>query len=244
MLQRGRPKRVDGNVVYRRDDKGNYLKDKKGRYIPVYEPYKIKVFNTIDFAKSMHYNPFAYISKKNREKDILKFVEVLIKNTSSSQQPSGDDFWVKAEKLLYTAYIALIFAMYPEDQWNFETLIDMINNSECREDDEEFKNSIDLEFEIVECWLNGTKHEDPEVMADYGDIFETKPDAEQRRLGAFALKQFKAYKLAAGVVCSKRLLNQAVGKSLRTHNLKPKKGAQVMRKNEKITALYLSLIHI
>lgn len=221
MLQRGRPKRVDGNVVYRRDDKGNYLKDKKGRYIPVYEPYKIKVFNTIDFAKSMHYNPFAYISKKNREKDILKFVEVLIKNTSSSQQPSGDDFWVKAEKLLYTAYIALIFAMYPEDEWNFETLIDMINNSECREDDEEFKNSIDLEFEIVECWLNGTKHEDPEVMADYGDIFETKPDAEQRRLGAFALKQFKAYKLAAGktaksilISCSTRLAPFAIGEVL------------------------------
>lgn len=221
MLQRGRPKRVDGNVVYRRDDKGNYLKDKKGRYIPVYEPYKIKVFNTIDFAKSMHYNPFAYISKKNREKDILKFLEVLIKNTSSSQQPSGDDFWVKAEKLLYTAYIALIFAMYPEDEWNFETLIDMINNSECREDDEEFKNSIDLEFEIVECWLNGTKHEDPEVMADYGDIFETKPDAEQRRLGAFALKQFKAYKLAAGktaksilISCSTRLAPFAIDEVL------------------------------
>ena len=221
MLQRGRPKRVDGKVVYRRDDKGNYLKDKKGRYIPVYEPYKIKVFNTIDFAKSMHYNPFAYISKKNREKDILKFVEVLIKNTSSSQQPSGDDFWVKAEKLLYTAYIALIFAMYPEDEWNFETLIDMINNSECREDDEEFKNSIDLEFEIVECWLNGTKHEDPEVMADYGDIFETKPDAEQRRLGAFALKQFKAYKLAAGktaksilISCSTRLAPFAIDEVL------------------------------
>ncbi|WP_417122194.1 VirD4-like conjugal transfer protein, CD1115 family [Ruminococcus bicirculans (ex Wegman et al. 2014)] len=221
MLQRGRPKRVDGKVVYRRDDKGNYLKDKNGRYIPVYEPYKIKVFNTIDFAKSMHYNPFAYISKKNREKDILKFVEVLIKNTSSSQQPSGDDFWVKAEKLLYTAYIALIFAMYPEDQWNFETLIDMINNSECREDDEEFKNCIDLEFEIVECWLNGTKHEDPEVMADYGDIFETKPDAEQRRLGAFALKQFKAYKLAAGktaksilISCSTRLAPFAIDEVL------------------------------
>ena len=221
MLERGRPKRVNGKVVYRRDDKGNYLKDKNGRYIPVYEPYKIKVFNTIDFAKSMHYNPFAYISKKNREKDILKFVEVLIKNTSSSQQPSGDDFWVKAEKLLYTAYIALIFAMYPEDQWNFETLIDMINNSECREDDEEFKNAIDIEFEIVECWLNGTKHEDPEVMADYGDIFETKPDAEQRRLGAFALKQFKAYKLAAGktaksilISCSTRLAPFAIDEVL------------------------------
>lgn len=221
MLERGRPKRVNGKVVYRRDDKGNYLKDKKGRYIPVYEPYKIKVFNTIDFAKSMHYNPFAYISKKNREKDILKFVEVLIKNTSSSQQPSGDDFWVKAEKLLYTAYIALIFAMYPEDEWNFETLIDMINNSECREDDEEFKNSIDLEFEIVECWLNGTKHDDPDVMEDYADLFETKPDAEQRRLGAFALKQFMAYKLAAGktaksilISCSTRLAPFAIDEVL------------------------------
>ena len=221
MLQRGRPKRVDGNVVYRRDDKGNYLKDKKGRYIPVYEPYKIKVFNTIDFAKSMHYNPFAYISKKNREKDILKFVEVLIKNTSSSQQPSGDDFWVKAEKLLYTAYIALIFAMYPEDQWNFETLIDMINNSECREDDEEFKNAIDIEFEIVECWLNHTNHDDPDVMADYGDVFEAEPDAEQRRLGAFALKQYKAYKLAAGktaksilISCSTRLAPFAIDEVL------------------------------
>ena len=221
MLERGRPKRVNGKVVYRRDDKGNYLKDKNGRYIPVYEPYKIKVFNTIDFAKSMHYNPFAYISKKNREKDILKFVEVLIKNTSSSQQPSGDDFWVKAEKLLYTAYIALIFAMYPEDEWNFETLIDMINNSECREDDEEFKNSIDLEFEIVECWLNGTKHDDPDVMEDYADLFETKPDAEQRRMGTFALKQFKAYKLAAGktaksilISCSTRLAPFAIDEVL------------------------------
>ena len=221
MLERGRPKRVNGKVVYRRDDKGNYLKDKNGRYIPVYEPYKIKVFNTIDFAKSMHYNPFAYISKKNREKDILKFVEVLIKNTSSSQQPSGDDFWVKAEKLLYTAYIALIFAMYPEDEWNFETLIDMINNSECREDDEEFKNSIDLEFEIVECWLNGTKHDDPDVMEDYADLFETKPDAEQRRMGTFALKQFKAYKLDAGktaksilISCSTRLAPFAIDEVL------------------------------
>lgn len=220
MLERGRPKRVDGKIVYQKTPDGKYKKDDKGKYIPVYEPYKIKVFNTIDFAKSMHYNPFAYISKKNREKDILKFVEVLMKNTSS-QQPSGDDFWVKAEKLLYTAYIALIFAMYPEDEWNFETLIDMINNSECREDDEEFKNSIDLEFEIVECWLNGTKHEDPEVMADYGDIFETKPDAEQRRLGAFALKQFKAYKLAAGktaksilISCSTRLAPFAIDEVL------------------------------
>lgn len=90
MLARGRPKRDDkGNIVYQKDGKGGYIKDKKGKYIPVYEPYKIKVFNTIDFAKSMHYNPFAYISEKSCEKDILKFVEVLIKNTSSTKQPSA-----------------------------------------------------------------------------------------------------------------------------------------------------------
>ena len=214
MLARGRPARgKNGEVLY--------TVDKDGKRQIVYEPYKIKVFNTIDFAKSMHYNPFAYISEKNREKDILEFVEVLIKNTSSSQQPSGDDFWVKAEKLLYTAYIALIFAMYDPEQWNFETLIDMINASECREDDEEFKNAIDLEFEIVECWLNGTEHSDPEVMADYADLFETEPDAEQRRLGAFALKQFKAYKLAAGktaksilISCSTRLAPFAIDEVL------------------------------
>ena len=214
MLARGRPARgKNGEVLY--------TVDKDGKRQIVYEPYKIKVFNTIDFAKSMHYNPFAYISEKNREKDILKFVEVLIKNTSSSQQPSGDDFWVKAEKLLYTAYIALIFAMYDPEQWHFETLIDMINASECREDDEEFKNSIDLEFEIVECWLNGTKHDDPDVMEDYADLFETKPDAEQRRMGTFALKQFKAYKLAAGktaksilISCSTRLAPFAIDEVL------------------------------
>lgn len=210
MLARGRPKK---------DDNGKILKDKNGKI--VYEPYKIKVFNTIDFAKSMHYNPFAYISRKNREKDILKFVEVLIKNTSSSQQPSGDDFWVKAEKLLYTAYIALIFAMYPEEQWNFETLIDMINASECREDDEEFKNAIDLEFMLLECWLNGTTPDDDEVMADYQDLFECVPSEEQKRLGAFALKQFKAYKLAAGktaksilISCSTRLAPFAIDEVL------------------------------
>ena len=111
--------------------------------------------------------------------------------------------------------------MYDPEQWNFETLIDMINASECREDDEEFKNAIDLEFEIVECWLNGTEHSDPEVMADYADLFETEPDAEQRRLGAFALKQFKAYKLAAGktaksilISCSTRLAPFAIDEVL------------------------------
>jgi DNA invertase Pin-like site-specific DNA recombinase len=219
MLERGRPVR---------DEKGNVS----------YQPYRIKVFNTIDFGKSMHYNPFAYISKKNREKDILKFVDVLIKNTQSSQQNGGDDFWVKAEKLLYTAYIAMIFTINPPEEQNFETLIEMINSSECREDDETFQNAIDRLFAFIECWINDDFPNDAEISNEFQEMKANQPNEEQKRLGAFACKQYHAYKLAAGVVCSKRLLNQAVGKSLRTHNLKPKKGAQVMRKNEKITALY------
>ena len=169
--------------------------------------YKIKVLNTINFAKSMHYNPFAYIRS---EKDILKLVNTIIVNTKGEGQQSGEDFWVKAEKLYYTALIAYIWYEAPEEEQNFAMLIDMIDASEAREDDENFKNAVDLLFEELEA---------------------EKPDH-------FAVRQYKKYKLAAGVVCFKRLLNQAVGKSLRTHNLKPKKGAQAMRKNEKITALY------
>ena len=221
MLRQGRPKRVNGKIVYRKDINGNYIKGKDGKYIPVYEPYKIKVFNTIDFAKSMHYNPFAYISEKNREKDILKFVEVLIKNTTSSQQPSGDDFWVKAEKLLYTAYIAMIFTMSPVEERNFETLIEMINSSECREDDEEFKNSIDQQFEFLEHWLDNDFPDDYELSDSYNKIKKFRPSEEQRRIGAFALKQFKAYKLAAGktaksilISCSTRLAPFAIDEVL------------------------------
>ena len=169
--------------------------------------YKIKVLNTINFAKSMHYNPFAYIRS---EKDILKFVNTIIVNTKGEEQQSGEDFWVKAEELYYTALIAYICYEAPEEEQNFAMLIDMIDASEAREDDENLKNAVDLLFEELET---------------------EKPNH-------FAVRQYKKYKLVAGVVCSKRLLNQAVGKSLRTHNLKPKKGAQVMRKNEKITALY------
>lgn len=221
MLARGRPMRDGkGNIFYQKDGKGNYIKDKKGKYKPIYEPYKIKVFNTIDFAKSMHYNPFAYISEKNCEKDILKFVEVLIKNTSSSKQPSGDDFWVKAEKLLYTAYIALMFTMYPDDEHNFETLIDMINSSECREDDEEFKNAMDIAFDMLGCWLENIPY-DGEQKDEYQDLFADKPDERQKRLGSFALKQYKAYKLAAGktaksilISCSTRLAPFAIDEVL------------------------------
>ena len=207
--------------MYLTDKDGKYLTDKDGKYRMQYEPYHIKVFNTIDFAKSMHYNPFSYISKKNREKDILKFVEVLIKNTSSSQQPSGDDFWVKAEKLLYTAYIAMIFTMSPPEERNFETLIEMINNSECREDDEEFKNSIDQQFEFLEHWLENDFPDDYVLSDTYNEIRQSVPDEEQRRIGAFALKQFKAYKLAAGktaksilISCSTRLAPFAIDEVL------------------------------
>ena len=169
--------------------------------------YKIKVLNTINFKKSMHYNPFHYIRS---EKDILKLVNTIIANTKGDGEKSGEDFWVKAERLLYCALIGYIYYEAPEEEQNFSTLLEFINASEAREDDEEFKNPVDELFE---------------------DLEKAKPEH-------FAVRQYKKYKLAAGVVCSKRLLNQSVGKSLRTHNLKPKKGAQAMRKNEKITALY------
>ena len=202
MLERGRPVR---------DEKGNVS----------YQPYRIKVFNTIDFGKSMHYNPFAYISKKNREKDILKFVDVLIKNTQSSQQNGGDDFWVKAEKLLYTAYIAMIFTINPPEEQNFETLIEMINSSECREDDETFQNAIDRLFAFIECWINDDFPNDVEISNEFQEMKANQPNEEQKRLGAFACKQYHAYKLAAGktaksilISCSTRLAPFAIDEVL------------------------------
>ena len=196
MLARGTPKK---------DKNGKILRDKNGRVVMA--PYKIKVLNTINFAKSMHYNPFHYIRS---EKDILKLVNTIMVNTKGEGEKSSEDFWTKAERLLYCALIGYIYYEAPEEEQNFSTLLEFINASETREEDEEFKNAVDLIFEELE-------RDEP---------------------NHFAVRQYKKYKLAAGVVCSKRLLNQAVGKSLRTHNLKPKKGAQVMRKNEKITALY------
>ena len=168
--------------------------------------YKIKVFNSIDFSKSMHYNPLAYIKT---EADILKFVNALISNTKGEGK-EGDPFWTKAEALLYCALLGYIIFEGAEEDRNMNTLVDMISGMEVKEDDEDFLNAVDYMFKGL----------------------------EQRKPNCFAVKQYKKYKLSSGVVCSKRLLNQAVGKSLRTHNLKPKKGAQVMRKNEKITALY------
>ena len=168
--------------------------------------YKIRTMNTINFHKSMRYNPFAYI---HEEKDILKLVTTLMTNTKGEGQ-GGDPFWDKAERLLLTALIAYLHYEAPAEEQNFATLLEMLNTMQVSEEDEDYQNPVDLLFE---------------------DLAKKKPNS-------FAGRQYKLYKLAAGVVCSKRLLNQAFGKSLRTHNLKPKKGAQVMRKSEKITALY------
>ena len=155
MLQRGAPKLgKDGKPV----------KDKHGKI--VYEPYQIKVLNTINFKKSMNYNPFSYI---HSEKDILKLVTTLIANTKGEGK-AGDDFWVKAETLLYCALIGYIHYEAPVEEQNFSTLIEMINSMEVREDDEEFKNAVDLMFD----------------------------ELKEREPNHFAVRQYAKYKLAAG----------------------------------------------
>ena len=128
--------------------------------------YKVKIFNSINFKKSMHYNPFAYI---HSEKDILKLVTTLIANTKGDGK-SGDDFWQKAETLLYTALIGYIHYEAPEEEQNFATLIEFINAMEVREDDETFENNVDLAFK----------------------------ELESREPNHFAVRQYKKYKLAAG----------------------------------------------
>lgn len=165
MLARGNPET---------DEDGNIIRDKKGRI--VYEPYKIKVLNTINFKKSMHYNPFVYIRS---EKDILKLVSTIMANTKGEGQQSGEDFWTKAEKLYYCALIGYIWYEGREEEKNFITLLEMINASEAREEDEEFKNPVDLMFEELE-------ERDPEH---------------------FAVRQYKKYKLAAGKTAKSILIS-------------------------------------
>ena len=138
--------------------------------------YKIKVLNTINFAKSMHYNPFAYLRS---EKDILKLANTIIVNTKGEGQQSGEDFWVKAEKLYYTALIAYIWYEAPEEEQNFAMLIDMIDASEAREDDENFKNAVDLLFD---------------------ELAEKDPNH-------FAVRQYAKYKLAAGKTAKSILIS-------------------------------------
>ncbi len=147
------------------DPKGTLILE-TGKMLQRYK-YRIKVLNTINFKKSMKYNPFAYLRS---EKDILKLVNTIIANTKGDGEKSGEDFWVKAEKLYYTALIGYIWYEAPEDEKNFTTLLEMINASEAREDDEDFQNPVDLMFERLE-------EKDPEH---------------------FAVKQYQKYKLAAG----------------------------------------------
>ena len=138
--------------------------------------YRIKVLNTINFSKSMRYNPFAYL---RGEKDILKLVNTIILNTKGEGAQSAEDFWVKAERLYYTALIGYIFYEAPDEEKNFTTLLDMINASEAREDDEDFKNPVDLMFDRLE-------EKDPEH---------------------FAVKQYRKYKLAAGKTAKSILIS-------------------------------------
>ena len=173
--------------------KGRIKQDAQGRTVtkdnkPVYEPYKIKVLNTINFKKSMHYNPFAYLKK---EKDILKLVNTIILNTKGEGEKAAEDFWVKAERLLYTALIAYIFYESPEEEKNFNTLISMIDSSEVHEDDESFVNGVDVLFKELET---GKDYLTGEVIGN--------PQPNH-----FAVRQYKKYKLAAGKTAKSILIS-------------------------------------
>ena len=164
LLQRGPPKRGED---------GKVLRDAKGRIIR--ESYRIKVFNSINFKKSLHYNPFVYL---HSEKDILKFVTALISNTKGDGK-TGDEFWEKCEKLLYTALIAFILEEASQEEQNFATLMDLLNMMEVHEDDDGYQNQVDLVFEALE-------HDKP---------------------NSFAVRQYKLYKLAAGKTAKSILIS-------------------------------------
>ena len=165
MLAKGPPKK---------DKNGNIMKDKSGKV--VHEPYVIKVLNTINFSKSLHYNPFAYIRS---EKDILKLVTTIIVNTKGEGEKASEDFWVKAEKLLYTALIAFIWYEGKEEEKNLNTLLDLLNESETREEDETYQNPVDMLFEELEA-------KEPQH---------------------FAVRQYKKYKMAAGKTAKSILIS-------------------------------------
>ena len=156
MLRRGAPKL---------DENGKPVRDRHGRII--YEPYRIKVLNTINFSKSMKYNPLAYVRS---EKDILKLVNVIIANTKGDGEKSSEDFWVKAERLLYCALIGYIWYEAEPEERNFITLLDLLNACEAREDDETYKSPVDILFD---------------------DLAKKQPDH-------FAVKQYVKFKMAAG----------------------------------------------
>ena len=147
------------------DENGKPVRDDRGRII--YEPYRIKVLNTINFSKSMKYNPLAYVRS---EKDILKLVNVIIANTKGDGEKSSEDFWVKAERLLYCALIGYIWYEAEPEERNFITLLDLLNACEAREDDETYKSPVDILFD---------------------DLAKKQPEH-------FAVKQYVKFKMAAG----------------------------------------------
>ena len=155
------------------DPKGGTL-EQCGRFLQR-QGYRLRVFNTIDFTKSMHYNPLAYIKT---ESDVLKFVTALIVNTKGDGK-DGDEFWTKAETLLYCALIAYIVFEGPEEERNMNTLVEMINSMEVREDDESFKNAVDYMFDGL----------------------------EKRNPNHFAVRQYKKYKLASGKTAKSILIS-------------------------------------
>ena len=165
MLAKGPPKK---------DKNGNIMKDKSGKV--VHEPYVIKVLNTINFSKSLHYNPFAYIRS---EKDILKLVTTIIVNTKGEGEKASEDFWVKAERLLYTALIAFIWYEGDEEEKNLNTLLDLLNESETSEEDETYQNPVDMMFQ----------------------------ELEERDPQHFAVRQYKKYKMAAGKTAKSILIS-------------------------------------
>ena len=149
----------------KRDENGKPVRDKHGRII--YEPYRIKVLNTINFSKSMKYNPLAYVRS---EKDILKLVNVIIANTKGDGEKSSEDFWIKAERLLYCALIGYIWYEAEPEEKNFITLLELINACEAREDDETYKSPVDILFD---------------------ELAQAQPEH-------FAVKQYVKFKMAAG----------------------------------------------
>ena len=149
----------------KRDENGKPVRDKRGKV--VYEPYRIKVLNTINFSKSMKYNPLAYVRS---EKDILKLVNVIIANTKGDGEKSSEDFWIKAERLLYCALIGYIWYEAEPEEKNFITLLELINACEAREDDETYKSPVDILFD---------------------DLAKKQPEH-------FAVKQYVKFKMAAG----------------------------------------------
>ena len=173
---------VKPNLMQMPDNVSYVVTDPKGTIIVecgtmlVRHGYRIKVLNTINFKKSMHYNPFHYIRS---EKDILKLVNTIIANTKGEGEKATEDFWIKAERLLYTALIGYIWYEAPEEEQNFSTLLEFINASETREEDEEFKNAVDELFEELEA-------ENPEH---------------------FAVRQYRKYKLAAGKTAKSILIS-------------------------------------